>query len=306
MLPRRFLDVQRLLESSQVVRRPPWLWYATGLFMAFIIGSAFASSRSEQLGALIGALSGLLMIGVMIGTAGLLFHTARAYRSERQAVEAVEELVQLRRWQEAAALLEQLLSRPMRAVPHRVQALIYLASVLARYHRFGDAIAVQEYLLEQVPLDGGIEGFASMQGGAAEMSAHGLRLGRAMALLHDDRLFDADRAINDLRRSPMAEHSGGLALVEIYRDVKTGHPAEAVAMFESRLPQMRQQMGHRLGDAYALAARAYAMLNRPIEAQQAFERATLLCPWVELKRRYPETRVLEEKYTPATVPAELA
>jgi hypothetical protein len=46
-----------------------------------------------------------------------------------------------------------MLSEPMRAPQHRVQALIYLSTVLARYHRFPDAIVVQEHLLDHVNLD---------------------------------------------------------------------------------------------------------------------------------------------------------
>jgi hypothetical protein len=147
---------------------------------------------------------------------------------------------------------------------------------------------VQEYILEHVHLD--------------PESAFGLRLGRAMALLREERLFDADRAISDLRRGVPGRESGGLALVEIYRDVKTGHPAEAIEMFEAKLGVMRDQLGHRVGDAYALAARAYDLLGREEEAKQAFGRGTLLAPVGELTRRYPELAGMVEKYPPAAAP----
>src|SRR5262249_12612234 len=170
------------------------------------------------------------------------------------------------------------------------------------YHRFEDAIAVQDHLLEQVNLD--------------DSTAHALRLGRAMAMLRDDHLFDADRAISDLRRStrraeesdPNANagpgfESAGLALIEIYRDVKTGHPAESIELFNAKLPILRQQLGHRVGDAYALSARAYDLLGRQCEAQDAYEKATLLSPVEELNRRYPEVQTLAEKYRATVVPA---
>jgi hypothetical protein len=129
-----------------------------------------------------------------------------------------------------------------------------------------------------------------------------------MAMLREDHLFDADRAIAELRRmsSGAGVDSGGLALVEIYRDVKTGHPDEAVAIFEDKLPALRDQLGHRVADAYALAARAYDLLGRTAEAQDAYTRATLLAPLVELHRRYPDVEKLAGRYQPASAPAEAA
>ena len=100
--------------------------------------------------------------------------------------------------------------------------------------------------------------------------------------------------------------SAGLALVEIYRDVKTGHPDEAVAIFEQRLPVMRDQLGHRVADAYALAARAYDLLGRTAEAQDAYMKATLLSPLIELHRRYPEVEKLAGRYAPSPAPPEAA
>ena len=161
---------------------------------------------------------------------------------------------------------------------------------------------MQEHLLDNVPLD--------------PSTAHVLRLGRAMAMLREDHLFDADRAINELRRqvqrasdvevaaSGETVESAGLALVEIYRDVKTGHPAEALEMFQRSLGAMRQQLGHRAGDAYGLAAKAFDLLNRPAEAQEAYEKATLLTLPAELERRYPELASLATKFTPAARPGE--
>jgi hypothetical protein len=138
-------------------------------------------------------------------------------------------------------------------------------------------------------------------------------------MLREDHLLDADRAINELRRSlrssakiseeddgeraPDEIESAGLALVEIYRDVKTGHPAEAIETFNKRLPALREQLGHRAGDAWVLVARAYDMLNRPDDAQRAYENATLLADRTELERRYPEVAPLASRYRAAAVPA---
>jgi len=93
-------------------------------------------------------------------------------------------------------------------------------------------------------------------------------------------------------------------MVEIYRDVKTGHPQEAIDIFNERQKFIRQQMGHRIGDAHALVARAYDMLNQPEQAQAAFTRATTLLPGEEIRRRYPETALLFDKYQSASAPGE--
>jgi tetratricopeptide (TPR) repeat protein len=84
--------------------------------------------------------------------------------------------------------------------------------------------------------------------------------------------------------------------------VKTGHPAEAIELFEATLPSLREQLGHRVADAHMLVAKAYDLLNRETEAAKAYENATLLAPPAEIYRRYPETASLAGKYQPAIAP----
>jgi tetratricopeptide (TPR) repeat protein len=289
-----FLDVPALLESSQPRARVGWFWYAAGGFLLVVLLTTLASSQSETGRRLVDVLSAVLMLALIAGMLVLTVLTVRRHRAEQQQVEAAAELVQLRRWPQAAMLLEQILSRPARTGGLRSQALIYLAAVLARYHRFDDAIAVHNHLLEHNLVD--------------PSAAHGLRLGRAMAMLREDHLFDADRAISELRRttSEAGVDSAGLALVEMFRDVRTGHPAEAAAIFEEKLPALRDALGHRVADAYALAARAYDLLGRATEAQDAYTKATLLSPLTELHRRYPEVEKLFGRLRPEPAPPEAA
>jgi len=290
---RPFLDVPALLDSSEPAGRVSRLWLLTGGILLVVMMTVAASSAEAHLRDAMHVLAGLLMIGLMAALSGMTLYLVRKFRQEQQAVESAGELVQLRHWPQAAMVLEQYLSHPARTNQLRTQALIYLASVLNRYHRFADAIVVQEYLLDSGTVDLG--------------TAFGLKLGRAMAILREDHLFDADRAISELRRiGPEDVASAGLALVEIYRDVKTGHPAEAIELFERRLPVLRDQLGHRVADAYALVARAYDLLNRSADAQAAFEKATLLAPPGELYRRYPEVDKLKGRYRPAIAPPEAA
>ena len=290
--PAPFLDVPVLLHGSAPRVRSGWFVYAAAGFLLVVLLATVAGRQGEPMRQAVEVLSAAAMIALMAVLSVLTVRTVRKHRADQQEIEGAGELVQLRRWPEAAALLQRVLSRPARSLRLRSQALIYLSAVLARYHRFDDAIAVQNHLLDNDLVD--------------PQTAYGLRLGRAMALLHEDRLVDADRAMGELRRLAGKNDSAGLALVEIYRDVKTGHPEEAVALFEEKLPALRQQLGHRLGDAYALVARAHDLLGRSTEAADAFQRATLLSPAVELQRRYPEVSELLKKYPAAPAPPDLA
>jgi tetratricopeptide (TPR) repeat protein len=307
-----FLHVPTLLESSQPRPRGAWLWYAIGAFLLVVLASSLLSSRSGAMAQLVSVFSGFLMVGIIVGMALLTWVAVKRARTEHQQLEAVEELIQLRRWPQAAAVLQHMLAQPTRTPAARVHALMYLASVLARYGRFEDAIIVYNHLLDHVNLD--------------PAAAHALRLGRAMAMLREDHLVDADRAINELRRDlrdirdirdirdsedaqpePAAQpESAGLALVELYRDVKTGHPAEAVELFNGKLSAFREKLGHRTGDAWALLAKAHDMLGQTGEAQAAWENATLLTDRLELERRYPEVQSLSSKYRSAESPAAAA
>jgi len=291
MQPPAFLDVPFLLDASLPAPRTGWFWYGLGGFFLVVIASTYATLHSPGADAAMSLISGVAMFGIMFGMSAVSWHAIRRARMEQAQLEAVEELVQLRRWPQAAVILNGMLAQPARTAHGRLQSLIYLTAVLARYNRYTDAIAVEEHLLEGMELDPG--------------TAFGLRLGRAMALLQEERLFDADRAINELRRSAGDGNSAGFALVEIYRDVKTGHPDEAIELFNAKLPTLRQQLGHRLADAWALIAKAHDLLEHEPEARAAYTNATLLAPAAELHRRYLEVSTLASKYTPAEAPVEM-
>jgi hypothetical protein len=291
--PTQFLDVPWLLEASQPMRPVPRVWFFLGgLFLVMLLSAVTTGSAGSGRG-VVEAISGLLMAALMAGLLVASHLLVRRLRAEQQTVEGIAELLQLRRWAEAAGQLDRFLGVPTRTQGMRAQALLYLGSVLARYQRFADAVTVYEYLLEHELVDGS--------------SAYGLRLGRAMAILREDRLVDADRAISELRRlTPSQVDPAGLGLLELYRDVKTGHADDAIVRFEKMLPAFRKHLGHRTADAWAMAAWAFDHLGRPADAGRAYRHATLLSPPVELSRRYPEVRKLEGKYEPAYAPTEAA
>src|SRR5258706_10260764 len=248
-----FLDPDDLIERSQPAPRAGYFGYALGLFLAVVLVSTFAGRQSAQAQSVVQMLGGLTMMLIILAVGRFTWPTVQRQREEKRRLEAVDELLQLRRWQEAGMLLQGLLSKPTRTMQARVQGLIYLAAVLGRYHRFGDAIIVQEHLLENVPLDPG--------------SAYGVALGRAMAMLHEDRLVDADRAISELRRADGSGESAGLALAGVYRDAKSGHPGDARGRVTTKLPVLPKQLGQRGADAWALLAKAYDIVGQEERAR---------------------------------------
>ena len=290
--PLPFLDVGALLELSRPQPRANWVGFVGMGCLALATYTAVAGIRSGG-GGTGQPMVDALLLGMTAVSVGGFVLAVRKHRRQFQTVEAIEEMVQLRRWEPAGLLLDRFLSNPVRSPRLWVRALVQLAAVLARHHRFADAVTVDEFLLEH---DGLLD----------DGAGYGVRAMRAMALLREDALLDADRAISDLRRRGPARASGPLALVEIYRDVKTGHPAEAIELFAARHDVLRQHLGHRVADAHALVARAYDMVGRDAEAAAAYGRATALAPAAELHRRYPELAPLAGKYPPTPAPQEVA
>ncbi len=302
-----FLDPQKLLVSSRVspLRIPTW-----PIMVFAVVGILLMSSTST--GPLITGLKlAVLPIMFLISIGLTIFRVvlARRLAAESDAVMALDELVQLRRWPEAADLAERILSRHMLAPDRRLFALMGLAALLTRYHRFADARVVHEALLN--PESQELEIDPSM--------AHSVKVARAMSLLREDHLVDADRAMMDLRREVnMARddvrreqgveksqkvQSAGVVLLDLYRDVKTGHPTEALEVFAKAMPALRDQLGIRVADAWVLAAAAHHALGQVVQAADAFTKATTLVPAVELQRRYPETALLANHYPPVQWPA---
>jgi tetratricopeptide (TPR) repeat protein len=291
MPPPILVDVPTLLERSRPRPRAAWMAFAAGGGILAMLAMSMASDRSAESRQDMEVLAGFLMMLLVGGMYLTNYLQARAGRIEQARLEAAEELMQLRRWPQAALLLQSLLSRPTRSAVGRLQALAYLSNVLMRFHRFDEVLAIDEHLLESMPPEA--------------PAVHVVKLARATALLRQDRLYDADRAISDLRRSPHAAESAGLAVLEMYRDVKTGHAAETLEVFAHKCDLIRRQLGHRVADAYILQAKAFDLLGQTDNARGAYEKATLLAPAVEMHRRYPETADLARRYTPAPVPAEV-
>ena len=188
-----FLDVPALLESSRPRRTVNWYWFVVGLICMLSLFDSFGSSEDAPGKSAVWLLSTLLIAGASIAAITQRVMIVRRLRAQQQTVDAIDEMMQLRRWEPAGILLDRFLSSPVRSGRLWTTALVQLASLLGRHHRFEDAIAVQDFLIENEMLD--------------DQSDYFLRLGRAMAMLREDHLVDADRAISDLRRrGPQGRH----------------------------------------------------------------------------------------------------
>jgi tetratricopeptide (TPR) repeat protein len=365
-LPPLLEQPEMFVDSSRCWAPAVWLRWAMPGIVAVLVVNAFLAVRSTGANLAQYLTTMLLWAGCGFAVVMALRAQLRARLRERRAVEVAAEMIQRRRWAAAGMVLESVLARPMRAEPIRVRALTLLSMLLLRYERAEAALSVQDGLLSEDFADG--------------LMVLTVKLTRAAALLREDRLFDADRAIADLRRGvsrlkrfvaeraevlararaapgggqprpkrsgpgtdsaddastddPLAERDGdddeslpdlveaaqetilspsddqdivaqataALTLIEIYRDVKTGHPTDAIDAYRAKLPAMRDALGHRVADVHALAARALDLLNRPDEAAAAYERATLLAPAAELHHRYAELDPLLGRYKPAPAP----
>lgn len=305
-------EVRRLIEVSRPAPRPVLRWLGWGFLLsacAFLLLPADPPQMLALKVVFAMASFALLILSPIVARAKLAEE-----RAEARNVELLDEYVQLRRWPEALSLARQLLGRPMRRWEARHAALLSLATTMIRYHEFEAARSVHDYLLRN---DDGIEPDAA--------TTHLIKLARAMTLLREDLLVDADAAMGSIRndvgrardqiRAAHAEFGGDepaprfesawLWLLELYRDIKTGHFDEAIALHETKHRMMREQLGQCVADGWALVARAYDAMNRPDDAQRAYDNATTLVPPGELHRRYPETAPLADRYAAAPIPAML-
>src|SRR4026209_1465913 len=92
-----FLDVQTLLESSHPRARQSWIWYGVGIFLLVVMVSTYASMQSAGAARGVEVLSLVVMV-LLVGAAGMMTPiTVWRQRAEMKKLEAVEELVQLRR-----------------------------------------------------------------------------------------------------------------------------------------------------------------------------------------------------------------
>ena len=224
------------------------------------------------------------------GGAAYLWGVRRRLAREATRAAAVRDACRLRQWPAALAAAADLLSGPVASPAARLESLVLLSVVLTRYHKFDDADALAEALLERID-------------GPATPMLRGLQ---AYGRLRTGRLLDADTALRGLRRDLNALGSAApdearalLALTEMYRDVQTNHHDEALDLFDKERGRVRDAAGDRVADFHALAAVARHARGEAGVAGRLWREATLLVPEAELRRRFPEVRPVAEAYQAA-------
>src|SRR4029077_16734311 len=110
----QFLDVPTLLERSPPRGPGVRLWQVLGMFALVVMFSTYLSSRSSDAARVVNLLSMVLMIMLMGALAVISWTMFRRARTEQLTLEGSEELIRLRRWPEAAGMLEQMLAQPTR------------------------------------------------------------------------------------------------------------------------------------------------------------------------------------------------
>lgn len=216
-----------------------------------------------------------------------VLHTARIARRqqrEKDAVRVIDESIRLGQWETADAVTTQLLEKPVMLPQVRVQALIYLGAILVRQGQYQQVLDLYDHLLGTMAFPPQI--------------AVSLKCVRVYAMLRGEFLSDAYQAIVQLKR----EAPGGLAmlsLLELYRLVKMGHPADALELFGQSQTQMAAQLGHRSCDGWALAAAAAMALGREQDAEGYARNAGLLGDVREIAKRFPECKAIVDRIWPA-------
>lgn len=252
------------------------------------------------LGALMGVVlfSGPSMIAlllpwvVVIGFFGWLYYQRRRMTEAQRSVRAVQELTVLRHHDEALHQAWRILPSLRRWADLHVQTVLLASADLMAVNAYENALAAQDYLLEHAPDDHPL--------------ARMVRLQRTMALLHDDRLADADDELRRLSRLKLGPLGQAMRRVgELYQQLKTGHHVDAVESLDDDaafISQLRP-LGVDAGYGYAMMATMYHHTGRTDAAQRWWHRATMLVAPQRLADDLPETRPLTA-LQPATTLAE--
>src|SRR3981081_3109270 len=101
-----FLDPQDLIERSQPAPRAGRVGYGLALFLIVILLSTFAGGQSAQAQSVVRLLGGFTMLLVIAGMGVFTWYTVQRQREEQRRLDSIDELLQLRRWQEAGMMLQ--------------------------------------------------------------------------------------------------------------------------------------------------------------------------------------------------------
>ena len=284
------------MPASTVRPKFPLMMMLIVVSSAIFAGLLFTGTEVEPARSIQRAMALLVPLGVLVFSIFWSAQQSAELRDEDRRVSALEDAARLQRFDWLTHALTDALSRPMRSPLHRVRALQVYVTTLVGVGRFDDAERSAAAMLgEGVPLG----------------MVTSLRALRVYAMLREDRLVDADRALGELRRQDrdidISGHAPAMvALAAMYRDAVTGHCDDALRSFEKNRPAIAKQLGLRVADADALAAHSALTLGQSSRAAHLWRRATLFASPAELVHRFPPLSTTSAALAPASVPPELA
>lgn len=228
----------------------------------------------------------LAILAIVLGVSWYFGLTLRRRHSlQTRAAEAV----QTRQWAHAQALLQQVLSRPIDSPEMRGSALLSLAEVAASRGRHAAAVTLCDSVLEIR---------------TGEASARLAKIRKALSLLAEDRLTDANTLIDSLRAQQLPEPLGTLVeLAVLYRQIRTGHVEDAVAAAPQLARRAREHLGHRAAMVYGLQASAHLAGGDRPSAERYYDCATRLMTPARLGEQLPDLASLDGQLEPARRPA---
>lgn len=261
---------RRLLRGSML------LLLALSMFLGASLADPKVVSSNLPLGWLVPQLLLLTMIGLV------LRHGLRQRRTSRLMLQAFES-VQLREWDRASDLLQQLLRHPLRYRTARAESLLALAAVAESEQDHATA----QHIYEAVVLEQEAE----------PLQMYTAQLGLAGAMLRTQQTTDAVALIDRLRRNQVPDAlRAQVELLALYRDITMGQVDAAIEAADQRRELFRRHLSTGAGHGYALLALAFHRAGRVEEAGQLWHDATLLVRAADLLRRYPELKDVTGRY----------
>lgn len=272
---------EHVLAASRPRPRVPVYHVAVIAFVATLAGMFFGDGITDGASLVRKIVPLIVPLGVLAFALCWGAHLAAEMRAEDRAVGNAEDALHAERLELAAHIIANLTASAMYSNANRFRALWVYIGALLDLRRFDDVVSASgQMLAEGVPSDMAGPLWAAM----------------AYSLLREDRLVDATGALHELRKLSRSDSAGPapamLALVEMYRDVTSGHPDEVLESHAKHRDAIAAALGYRVSDADALAALAAHLRQRHDFAATLWQRATLLQPAAELLTRYPELQPL--------------
>jgi hypothetical protein len=226
---------------------------------------------------------------VLLVLLGVMILRIRRQRASAQRLEAAFEAVQLRRWDEARVLLDEILSQPVRLSVVRTELLLALAALAESEHSYEASQHIYEQVLQENRAD--------------PIQLHTARVALAAAMLRTGQLTDAVNLIERLERAALPELlRAQVELLALFREISMGQVEASISRASERRALFRKYLSTKAGYGYALLAAAFDRADQPAVAQKHWHDATLLVRPEELLDRFGELEPVARKYAAARNP----